>query len=91
MKKLLLLFVIIIGISTGCKKDFALSEKPSFFVVDRITQDSYQKNVARYRLQHNIIRRNSELWTDVIWVTLSDTVQIGDTLVLTKKQNENIR
>jgi hypothetical protein len=87
MKKLILLFVIVAGLSTGCGQGHSTSNKPTFFVVNKKTQNTQEKesNVAKYRLEVWVTTGKEIKYTiKWRWFTLQEGFQVGDTLKLTK-------
>jgi hypothetical protein len=91
MKKVILILVIITGISTGCERSLSTSTNPTFFVVQTIHQDSWDKqfNVAEYILQMWTTDNKGTLsLAKTRWYTLQEGFQVGDTLVFTQKKRE---
>lgn len=87
MKKLILLLVLILGLSTGCKRFFSGSSKPPIFIIEEITQNSGESrlNVARYKVvKYTFMENGDVLYRTHEWFALEEGFQIGDTLRLTK-------
>jgi hypothetical protein len=82
MKKLILLLVMVMGISIGCERSLSVSSKPTFFVIQTIRQDNWDKktNVAQYKLECY----TSTGMQKTHWFTLQEGFQVGDTLKFTK-------
>lgn len=86
-KKLILILLMTVGITTGCEKSLSRSSKPTFFVIQTITQDYWDKktNVCRYEIQVWTTYSDGSLAISKNdWFTLQEGFQIGDTLRLTK-------
>ena len=90
MKKLMyILFLYIILI--GCGKDLHRSSTPTVFVIQKMSQTSYEKEnkVAQYLLDVYQTARdrgqNSIVFAESDWFTLKEGFSVGDTLMLIKK------
>jgi hypothetical protein len=63
------------------------SYKPTFFVIDKISQDHWNKrtNVAQYKVQvWTTTNKGTMSYWKHEWFTLQEGFQVGDTLKLTK-------
>jgi hypothetical protein len=88
MKKLILMFVMVVGLSTGCERSLSVSSKPTFFIIEKITQDKWDKqaNVTQYKLQIWATTSGGLLsHLEDHWYTLQEGFQVGDTLKFIKK------
>lgn len=79
---------MVMGISIGCERNLSTSNDPTFFVVEKIRQDSWDKqaSVVQYKVQIWITTSGGLLaLTTSHWFTLQEGFQVGDTLKFIKK------
>lgn len=87
MKKLIVILIIVLGLCTGCGKFMSDSDKPPIFVIQKVTQDRFEKelNVAKYKIRiFTFGSQGSPIMSEDKWFTLEEGFQVGDTLKLTK-------